>query len=126
MTNRLAQAAETLKTSWCKGRYRTSLPEGETFCSVGALADTFLTAQERKIDDRSAFAHAFSDATIKAEKSKELELLASVIRENYPEVPDYDFSDEVVIEFNDAIAKSSDEVIAMFEKAAVKWDETTT
>lgn len=125
--NKLNEAAEALKQGWCQGAYREQLPNGETFCSTGALAKAFNPNYVVGMDD-----HEFEKALDEVSDSKELAILAETILENYsaeheslrnaiPGFPINPFG--VVVNFNDNIAKHSDEVVAMFEKAAVKMDE---
>ena len=116
MTNMIREAQDLLATSWCRGSYRTTDEYGRvTFCSVGALA-----------------AVAFDGQWWEAENSDELKVLSNVIAEQYMDRFENQFhgedfnswtSEDFVIAFNDDIAESHAEIMAVFDKAAVRLDE---
>lgn len=119
--NMLHDAVEVLNNGWCQGSYRNELPEGKTFCAVGAL----LEASGKEWNEVGSLASV--------EDSPEIRVLSNTILANYPDFSKgmenaYGSVDgvlpcDVVVTFNDEVAESSDEVIAMFEKAAVTFDE---
>lgn len=121
--NKLNEAAEALKNGWCKGSYRQELPDNETFCALGALNKALIPGYQTGMDIIQYENH-IDDMLM----SPETQMLADVIRENYETelkslVSYMDDNFNVITTFNDSIAKHSDEVVAMFEKAAAKFDE---
>lgn len=125
--NNLYKAAEKLKHGWCQGFYREQLTGGEKFCASGALTTAmFPELTNVDIDFESK---AWNSACNAVGISDEALVLAKMIVENYPEAITMVDENEkphpvaTIINFNDNIATSSDDVIAMFEKAAAQMDE---
>jgi len=126
--NNLSKAAEILKTSWCTDAWRRTLPEGTTFCSGGALMEAMGLIKdipvEAELDD---FASDFETAIATIADSPEVSTLAEVIVEQYPKIDGQvlwgNTDMDKIIHFNDSVANDSDEVVAVFEKAALRFDE---
>lgn len=117
----LSLATDIVKESWCKGAYRQTLPEGQQFCSAGALM------QASSVINNVRFELADYD-------NDSIKILADVIVENYPQYyldknyhqdrTNQTFLNEaIIIRFNDDVAKSHDEIVQMFEKATAQFDE---
>ena len=116
--NKLYEARDILATSWCRGDYKVVDADGVArFCAVGAIGEAM---------------HDGTAGYVTTGKSPEVKVLAEVIKEHYfdrtkVKYPDADFdswsSEDWVITFNDTVAETHDEVMAMFEKAAIKFDE---
>jgi len=113
MTNTIAKAADILRNGWCKNISRLDLPEGTRFCASGALLEAHGYTWDLWLG---------SDMSLRYAYVADIDLVAEVIRSEYSEFR-YGTSLDTVVHFNDNIASSADEVIAVFEKAAVRKDE---
>lgn len=138
--NALNEAAELLKTNWCTG----DLTRGDRYCALGALgAVKRLIASDRPLMPTESDWATDPDAARQKirevmtwesevygtlEEMPEVKVLAETIREQHPEIDKTvlidsdDWATAVVYTFNDK-QDEPEPVIAMFEKAAVKFDE---
>jgi hypothetical protein len=118
--NKIDEARNVLANSWCRGAFSTVTEAGMKYCSIGALDNVF--------------ANSRPNLNLNDEYWDAVGVIAEVIRENYSKdfalkynAVDMDWTTwsnmDVVIAFNDDIAESHDAVMAVFEKAAVKWEE---
>jgi len=103
--NEIAVAAQNLPGHWYKGR----LSDGQgNFCGVGHLSNAFGDMSQTY------------DSTAFIRYCKMHKLLGKVAREQFPERLD---EDQTFPRFNDHPDTTEDEVVAVMEKAAIRWDE---
>jgi len=106
--NGLREAAENLPGRWYKGFYGDD--EGN-FCAVGHLRNAF------GWDDEAGFREIGRDTL--SEFHAQIRLLNEVSQEMFPERSGHN-----IVNFNDHPQTTEDEILSVFEKAAVKWEET--
>lgn len=126
--NKLQKAAEVLKTSWCAGAFRRNEADGFKYCSLGAMYQVNGIWDISVNDGESPlYTYGRIEAETKVEESTEVRILAETISEHYPSAGNasdlYSDYTDIIVNFNDHIAGSSEEVVTMFEKAAIKFDE---
>jgi hypothetical protein len=114
MDNVIGKAAKNVKGHWFQEAYY----DGDgNFCGVGHLAKAY--AEEHGLDVSEVFGGTFWGEILEIKK-----VMDKVAGEQYPEraldgdsiVPHFPF-------FNDHPDTTEDEVIAVMEKAAVRWEE---
>lgn len=116
----LRDAAETIQRGWTKKteykRGANQYASWDAFCAIGALKYVCGMQVAGRYDWGSRIRHE-TDEFQKAQRS-----LVEVIHEQYPEITNPD-SVGAIVSFNDFKGRKKDEVIAVFEKAAVRYEE---
>lgn len=129
--NKLDEAANILRNGWCRDSFREDLPEGQQFCSTGALATAIFETSDFVDEGGDIKQEWVGQWKTRICAGPEVAALNKVIMEQYPEHINYNFETldlpqnraANVIAFNDCVAVSSDEIIAVFEKASALLDE---
>jgi hypothetical protein len=131
--NNIREAADKLRKGWCQHDLVQSGDDNDKFCAVGALGSTILgsVVTEDEVDFKTFLDWEESCYKVVGD-SEEAFLLAKTIKEQFPDRFENDSSlssawdieeyDEMLYIFNDR-AKNLDEVLSVFDKAAVVWDE---
>jgi len=135
--NALYRARNRMSRGWCAGR---CIDDDGKFCSVGALAVEMGLEYNDFINDDGIHEYLMDDVaafTIVGD-TEEAKILADTIVENYPmyaSVQEHYGNLDVIQRFNDDQGWRTDKgyeydqsrfgaVEAMFEKAAIKYDES--
>ena len=140
--NRLEQAADNLRNGWCTG----DLVKGDKFCAVGALGVTLEGLSQVPMRPTLEMRREYAASMLTGENPPhheevvkawtewedqmysrvgdmpEVKVLAEVIEEQTDGKFNHEDPVERIYQFNDEQAEATD-VIAMFEKAAMRWDE---
>lgn len=105
--NTLAKVVKALPGHWTQGRFN----RGDSRCSIGWI-----------------YAIGGIPGHLPGERLREqceqVKLLDEIVSEQFPDrVADLQASHNATVAFNDHPETTEEDVVAVFEKAAVKWDE---
>jgi hypothetical protein len=101
--NHLNEAAKIIEQGWTKGEYADELGN---VCAVGALRKALNNPQHQSIDS--------SDWTTYRESITIMSQVTGEMTNGLTDNP---------VQFNDMESTTKQDIVALFEKSAVRWDE---